>query len=609
MTAILIKYFILLPLFFFLTVNNKDCIVLSIKNKLSSFSTLRKIRFLSTAVLLISVVLHFFNPTYEGPIPAPSDKQNNAYISPLSRYIYWRNPVWTLENGDSESSPQESNLLLFENGTQLGPAHSTHSDIRSKGTGAYSHWGGALYFSSSDNTDPRANGRTYTIKVSLGLRWWITLLSFVSGGILAFSYLPFLMRYSFFRISILNFTFFLGLIIIVCAAGEIYLRMVKGIKNSSTLLETVPQIGNIYTPNSTVHWTNYTDFSVTEQVNSLGFVDREPPVSKKQPNEVRIAFIGDSFVESLQVHNNQKSHVILEKWLNSKNSKYKFTAAAYGYSGTGQVNQLPYYDFFAKEFRPDYVVLVIVSNDFSDNCPVHVALRNGWDPEHNPRPTVQKDPDGKFFILEPQLDYAGYLLPASTTTPATTLFAKIRKGLFKYSMLYKYVSISLQLNYHLNIGIFSGEYANDNIIGQRLNFLKQNKKYHDLVKDEDGVDLMNLDYQFDKKDMSPLTIDGIARTDFAISEWKHRAEADGFKLVALLSHSTSMYCQKDSLIRERFVQIFDKYRIQHFDQCDTILNSGHLPSEANFSHDGHWNTQGHIWAAETLFPYFEDAIR
>ena len=580
--------------------------MVNIKNKLNFFLNHKKIRFLSAAVLLSSVVLHFFNPIYEGPIPTPSDKQNNAYMSPLSRYIYWRNPIWTLEYGDSETSAQESNLLLFENGTQLGPAHATHSDIRSKGAGAYSHWGGTLYFSSSDNTDPRTNGRTYSIKVSLSLRWWITLLGFVSCSIFAFSYLPLLMKYSFFRICILNLTFFIGLIIIACVAGEMYLRMIKGIKNPSTFLENVPHVGSTFTPNSIAYWTNFTDFAITEQVNSLGFVDREPSASKKQPNEVRIAFIGDSFVEALQVQNNQKSHVVLESLLNNKNSKYKFTTAAYGYSGTGQANQLPYYDFFAKEFRPDYLVLVIVSNDFSDNCPVHVALRNGWAPEHNPRLTVQKDPYGNFFMFEPQLDYTGYLLPVSTTTPSATLFSKIRKILFKYSMLYKYVSISLQLKYHLNIGIFSGEYTNENIIGQRLNFLKENKKYHDLVKDENGIDLKNLDYQFAKKDISPLTVDGIARTDFSISEWKRRADADVFKLLALLSHSASMYCQKNSLIRERFVQIFDKYNIQHFDQCDTIINSGHDPFEANFRHDGHWNTQGHIWAAETLLPYFEN---
>jgi hypothetical protein len=31
------------------------------------------------------------------------------------------------------------------------------------GAGAYSHWQGYLYFSASDGSDPRANGRTYTV--------------------------------------------------------------------------------------------------------------------------------------------------------------------------------------------------------------------------------------------------------------------------------------------------------------------------------------------------------------------------------------------------------------------------------------------------------------
>ena len=76
-------------------------------------------------------------------------------------------------------------------------------------------------------------------------------------------------------------------------------------------------------------------------------------------------------------------------------------------------------------------------------------------------------------MLEPQLDYAGYLLPISATTPAATLFAKIRKGLFRYSMAYKYVSISLQLKYHLNIGIFSGEYVNDNTLSVYMKRLRE----------------------------------------------------------------------------------------------------------------------------------------
>lgn len=65
--------------------------------------------------------------------------------------------------GDSNSQPSISKLRVFEDGKELGPAHSLHADIRSKGNGRFSHWGGSLIFSASDNSDPRTNGKKYTV--------------------------------------------------------------------------------------------------------------------------------------------------------------------------------------------------------------------------------------------------------------------------------------------------------------------------------------------------------------------------------------------------------------------------------------------------------------
>ncbi|NUQ00576.1 MAG: hypothetical protein HUU35_12045, partial [Armatimonadetes bacterium] len=57
-----------------------------------------------------------------------------------------------------------SNLILLENGQPLGPAHSAHADIRAQGGGRYSHWYSTqLWFSASDNSDPRTNGREYKV--------------------------------------------------------------------------------------------------------------------------------------------------------------------------------------------------------------------------------------------------------------------------------------------------------------------------------------------------------------------------------------------------------------------------------------------------------------
>lgn len=65
--------------------------------------------------------------------------------------------------GDTTQAPQQSQLVLRENGKSIGPAHTQLATIQQTGRGRYLHWGNEIYFSSSDNTDPRTNGRQYSI--------------------------------------------------------------------------------------------------------------------------------------------------------------------------------------------------------------------------------------------------------------------------------------------------------------------------------------------------------------------------------------------------------------------------------------------------------------
>ena len=53
---------------------------------------------------------------------------------------------------------------LFEDGRPLGPGDAPRREIRKLGRGRYGFWGNSLYFSSSDGTDPRTNGRRYYIE-------------------------------------------------------------------------------------------------------------------------------------------------------------------------------------------------------------------------------------------------------------------------------------------------------------------------------------------------------------------------------------------------------------------------------------------------------------
>jgi hypothetical protein len=67
------------------------------------------------------------------------------------------------EEGDKFTG-NRSALILYEDGKPLGPARAVHAQIREHGQGRYSHWTRAtLYFSTSDNSDPRVNGRKYRV--------------------------------------------------------------------------------------------------------------------------------------------------------------------------------------------------------------------------------------------------------------------------------------------------------------------------------------------------------------------------------------------------------------------------------------------------------------
>jgi len=78
----------------------------------------------------------------------------------------WTKSIAELGLGDVMGAPNDSTLALFEEELLLGPAHSSHAEIRMGGAGRFSHWNGVLYFSTSDNSDPNSNGRSYVARLS-----------------------------------------------------------------------------------------------------------------------------------------------------------------------------------------------------------------------------------------------------------------------------------------------------------------------------------------------------------------------------------------------------------------------------------------------------------
>jgi hypothetical protein len=119
-------------------------------------------------LLLLGLLL--WRPTMERPID-PHDvrpETGRAYQVDV-RTLVW--PGYRLL-GDSGEQPTRSRLIVLRDGRPLGPGHAVHDVIRREGNGAFSHWGDGLYFSTPDHTDPRSDGRSYSIRGPAALSPW-----------------------------------------------------------------------------------------------------------------------------------------------------------------------------------------------------------------------------------------------------------------------------------------------------------------------------------------------------------------------------------------------------------------------------------------------------
>src|SRR5262245_16953933 len=90
-------------------------------------------------------------PRFKGDLAELTHERGNCYVAPLPGRLI-------------SDSNGRSRLLLFEDGQKLLYPHSSHDDIRQLGGGRYSHWGDAVFFSASDNSDPAKNGRRYSVQ-------------------------------------------------------------------------------------------------------------------------------------------------------------------------------------------------------------------------------------------------------------------------------------------------------------------------------------------------------------------------------------------------------------------------------------------------------------
>lgn len=360
----------------------------------------------------------------------------------------------------------------------------------------------------------------------------------------------------------------------------------------------VARVGPLYAPGAEVRYTNGFDYWVVSRTNSLGFIDRELPSPAVASAACHVAVIGDSFVEAREVAVADKLHVRLEEMASRTLPRLRVSTSAFGYSATGQAQQLAYYDEYVRHLRPKLVVLVFVPNDFPNNYPLFRAMRTADDPEHLRDISVARAPSGKLTLRPPSPDHRRHRLrapPASSSSWVGRARQVGRSSYFARWLARRSPGRSPVGRFAEPSEWFPGSQA-------RGELLREDPRYAELLDGWRPTGWLEIEKTFAQEELPAVFLDALEHTFFALEQFKARADRDGAELVLLASHAVR---QAGGRLFARVSAMASAVDVPVVDHADYILRQGAALEDAQWAHDAHWNADGHRWAAEALVEHID----
>ena len=392
-----------------------------------------------------------------------------------------------------------------------------------------------------------------------------------------------------------NALFLVAGLALIGVVSEMYFRLRAPFLEIDASYTWSPTVGGTFTPNSEVRWTNRLDFWTESRINSLGFVDREPIGLERAAASCHIAMIGDSYVEALQVPITDKFHVRLEELAAEELRHLDITTSAFGVMSTGQVNQLAYYDEFARALRPALLVLVFVNNDFMENTPILYGLREGVDPDRLTEVSATRGADGTITLRPPHPPSPESRLAtmASTSPP---WYTRVKDRLSGMSPFARWLDIKKRAWFPAD--------TDPELIAWVALLSRRSPRYAALFDGWRPTTRGDIQEPFlYAQDLPPVYEDGLDFTAFALDQFKERADRDGAALVILSTHYIGT---RGDLGFDRLTALAEPRGIPVIDYNDYVLRQGaELPRDAIWEHNKHWNIAGHRWAAEALLEYLK----
>ena len=382
---------------------------------------------------------------------------------------------------------------------------------------------------------------------------------------------------------------------LIGVVGEMYLRLRAPFFENDAPRAWFPTVGRTFTPNAEVRRTNRLDFWVESRTNSLGFLDREPIGLERAAASCHIAMIGDSYVEALQVPIADKFHVRLEELAAEELRHLDVTTSAFGISGTGQVNQLAYYDEFARALRPALLVLVFVDNDFFENAPILYGLYYGMDPDRLTAVSATRGADGTITLRPPHPPFPESRLAAMAST-SPPWHSRVTDRLSDMSPLARWLELKTKAWFPTD--------TDPELIDWVALLSRRSARYAALFDGWRPTTRGDIWTFPNVRDLPPVYEDALDFTAFALDQFRERADRDGAALVILSSHRIGT---RGDLAFDRLTALAEPRGIPVIDYNDYVLRQGAEPRrDARWEHNWHWNVAGHRWAAEALLEYLKE---
>ena len=391
------------------------------------------------------------------------------------------------------------------------------------------------------------------------------------------------------RIAAWNAAFIISALLLIALAGEAYFRLTKPFIENDFPSQFVDGVGLMREPNAELRYANWNDdLWLISRANSQGFLDREPVDADRASAGCHIAFIGDSFVAAKEVPIADKFHVRLEEMAARELPHLDITAQAYGIRATGQINQIPFYDEYARRLNPKLVALVFFANDFVNNSAALHSLKFGMDPDRLPYMSAHRNASGNIELRPPDPEYERFLL-ARLPKP---LVWQAWDALVGVSYFAKWLTTKSLWSY---------------------DFEPQHRAWADTIAERpccasfpDGWQPGNSPFlfrPFTKERLPPTFQEALAYTAFGIDQFKRRADRDGARLL-ILAATEDMGTPGDPQF-DRLSAIAEARGIPVISDYDYIVRQAHNPRNGRWRSNGHWNPAGHQWAAEAVLEWLK----